>query len=276
MPSDLAMLARRPFTWAPRAVSLMCAAVLLVAVALKGLQLATDPLSADLLFGRRWVGIVLVNSEFALALLLVGGAYPHWARWASISCFLAFAVVSLLQAVAGKSSCGCFGQIVITPWLAFSIDILAVVACWVFAPDHRVSCHSSDVNRRGAAVATLMALGLLGDAVIIGAGGQPPVLISPPTLDLGVVGRGQVTQGTLQLRNQTQTRVEIDSVRTSCPCLVVHLPSKALEPTEAVDGIARLDMGTEPEFRGDLRIEIRGRTRDGRVLFVAIVDASVR
>src|SRR5262249_18061714 len=49
--------------------------------------------------------------------------------------FAALSCVSLYQACAGETSCGCFGKIPINPWYTLIFDLGAVLALWCVRPD---------------------------------------------------------------------------------------------------------------------------------------------
>lgn len=74
------------------------------------------------------VVIVTAVAEVLLGLWLLACVRPVAARCAAGSCFMAFLAVSLAKALAGESSCGCFGRLAVDPWLTAGFDA-AVVAC---------------------------------------------------------------------------------------------------------------------------------------------------
>ena len=115
-------------------VRIVLGSVLVVASFLKGFDLLTDPLAGYDVIGPRWLLIVLVGFEWGLGLWLLAGFHPRLTRWVAIACFSVFAGTTLMMALAGESSCGCFGRVRVSPWLTLSFDLAAVGALLSFPP----------------------------------------------------------------------------------------------------------------------------------------------
>ena len=116
-------------------VRIVLGSVLVVASFLKGFDLLTDPLAGHDFLGPRWLLIVLVGFEWGLGLWLLAGFHPRLTRWVAIACFAVFAGTTLTMALAGESSCGCFGRVRVSPWLTLSFDLAAVGALLSFPPN---------------------------------------------------------------------------------------------------------------------------------------------
>ncbi len=69
----------------------------------------------------------LIALEILLGLWLISGASPSPARRLAIGCFSVFACYTLYEALAGKTDCGCFGQVHVSPWFTFALDVAAVL-----------------------------------------------------------------------------------------------------------------------------------------------------
>ena len=89
--------------------------LLIVAAALKGHQLLTEPLANQDVWSYRPVLILLVECELALGLWLVSGLLPRLAWLTALACFSFFCVVTLYKALTGAASCGCFGAVRVPP-----------------------------------------------------------------------------------------------------------------------------------------------------------------
>lgn len=76
----------------------------------------------------------LTIGEVLLSGWLLLGVYPRLARWVTIGVFFVFAQYSLLQATAGAESCGCFGGVIVSPWVTFILDS-SIVLCLVGVRD---------------------------------------------------------------------------------------------------------------------------------------------
>ncbi len=46
--------------------------------------------------------------------------------WGALVCFVVFAGVATVKALAGAESCGCFGAIAVNPWYTAGFDWIAV------------------------------------------------------------------------------------------------------------------------------------------------------
>jgi len=108
--------------------------ILLTAAALKGHQLATEPLAERGLLTSRWFLIGVVEFELFFGLWLCCGLYARRTWEAALLCFAAFACVSLYKALSGEATCGCFGRVPVSPWYTLILDLAAVAALMCFRP----------------------------------------------------------------------------------------------------------------------------------------------
>jgi hypothetical protein len=109
-------------------VRILIAAVLLTAAALKGHQLATEPVLGSGLLDSRWFLIGVVEFELFFGLWLLGGLLPKATWAAALMCFGLFACVSLYKALSGHATCGCFGRVPVNPWYTTTLDLAIVVS----------------------------------------------------------------------------------------------------------------------------------------------------
>lgn len=109
--------------------------VLLTAAILKGHQLATEPVVGSSFLDSRWFLIGVVEFELLFGLWLVAGICPKFSWVTALLCFAAFALTSLIKALAGEASCGCFGRVPVNPWYTFGLDMAAVVALLYWRPN---------------------------------------------------------------------------------------------------------------------------------------------
>ena len=108
--------------------------VLLIAAALKGYQLATEPVANNGILTSRWFLIAQVEFELMFGLLLLSGLYKRLMWMVALVCFVGFSLVTLYKGLAGAASCGCFGQVEINPWYTLIFDLAAVTALLIFRP----------------------------------------------------------------------------------------------------------------------------------------------
>jgi hypothetical protein len=79
-----------------------------------------------------WDGVAV--PELLLGLWLSSGFRPVLAHRLAVGCFVAFSCFSLIQAVRGAESCGCFGPVRVSPWHILFFDLAAVALLWVLKP----------------------------------------------------------------------------------------------------------------------------------------------
>jgi hypothetical protein len=115
--------------------------VLLIAAGLKGHEFATEPAVRVGLFESRWFLIGLIELEFSFGVWLLLGFYARVTWRLAMICFSTFAILSLVKALWGYQSCGCFGKVAVNPWLTIGVDCAAVSALFRWRPA-RVSLNS--------------------------------------------------------------------------------------------------------------------------------------
>jgi hypothetical protein len=116
-------------------VSRFLAVLLLTAAVLKLNGLAVDPVGRMGLFTVPAFQIAVIEFEFFLAVWLLWGKQPIGSWATAIGVFTVFAWVSAYQGWIGRASCGCFGQLSVSPWYAFGIDLAVLLALILGRPD---------------------------------------------------------------------------------------------------------------------------------------------
>jgi hypothetical protein len=109
--------------------------LLLTAAVLKGHELLTTPVAHQGLGSWRPFLIFQVEFELGLGIWLLSGTCKQLAWLISLLCFGLFCCVTLYKSLTGAVSCGCFGQVHISPWVVLAtIDVPAVVLLLVWRP----------------------------------------------------------------------------------------------------------------------------------------------
>jgi hypothetical protein len=110
-----------------------------------------------------------------------------------------------------------------------------------------------------------------------GANVIPDGLLVPTSkiVDFGIVAQRGRKQAEIALTNRTSTALEVANIHTSCPCLVVQLARQQVGPSETVSAKIDLNFADEPDFVGHLRLEVEGRTPDGRLAVSVDVRVTV-
>jgi hypothetical protein len=109
--------------------------LLLTAATLKAWQLATGPVLSRGILDSRWLLVGVVELELLLGLWLLAGLLPRPTWAVALGCFSVFACVSLYKALAGQSSCGCFGRVQVNPWYTCGLDSAVVASLLRWRPD---------------------------------------------------------------------------------------------------------------------------------------------
>ncbi len=116
-------------------VSRLLAVLLIAAAVLKLNGLAVDPVGRMGLLSVPAFQTAVIEFEFFLAAWLLWGKRPLGSWAAAICAFSIFACVSFYQGWIGRASCGCFGQLSVSPWYAFGIDLAVLLALILGRPD---------------------------------------------------------------------------------------------------------------------------------------------
>jgi thiol-disulfide isomerase/thioredoxin len=186
--------------WAVRVrhvIFIMVGSLLLLAAALKGHQLLTEPLAKNDIWSYRPFLVLQVEFELLLGLWLLSGVFVKAAWLTSFLCFCLFSLVTLYKGLMGAGSCGCFGSVHVNPWVTLLvIDLPTVVLLTLFRPDVSLQAPLAFLRRRQSirdsilelltpfpsltrlVVTSLLAVVLLSITTPILALNQPPVITS--------------------------------------------------------------------------------------------------
>lgn len=115
-------------------VRIVLGLILLTAAALKGHQLATEPVAETGLLTSRWFLIGVVEFELFFGLWLLSGLYPRGTWQAAVLCFSGSACVSVYRGLSGEATCGCFGRVPVNPWYTLIVDVVATAALLWWRP----------------------------------------------------------------------------------------------------------------------------------------------
>lgn len=132
--------------------------LLLVAAALKGHQLATEPVPGVDILSYRWSLMFQVEFEIVFGLWLLSGLTPRLTWAAALGCFAFFSGVTLYKGLTGETTCGCFGTVDVNPWYTLILDVTCVLLLLFIRPDLRSKTSAPRATLR---FATVMGLALL-------------------------------------------------------------------------------------------------------------------
>lgn len=167
----------------------------------------------------------------------------------AVLCFACFAGVSLVKAVQGRATCGCFGSVEVSPTYTFVLDVVAVLALLWFRPTPGGRFDARSLLRRvrnllvpaaltAVPIVVFVAWSLLrfgsvawGWAYVEGAAVVPEA----GTVHAGDVVAGMETVVCFRLRNLAATPVRVVGAQASCGCVAVDDLPLALPPGESAD-----------------------------------------
>lgn len=132
--------------------------VLVVAGALKFYAFVVADGGDDL--ATPWLAL-LSEAEFFAGIWLVSGRHaPRTRPWA-IAIFAGLWVTSLCRVLTGRCSCGCFGDVAVSPWyvLVFDTIALAVLLKWQPPRDRPAEISPGALRKIGMALTTLVIVG---------------------------------------------------------------------------------------------------------------------
>jgi hypothetical protein len=98
------------------------------------------PVLSEGLLHARWFNVFVVEFEIFFSFWLITGLLPKLTWLASIVLFSTFTIVSLFKAVTGEVSCGCFGGLVVNPWITTMFDIGVVGLLGISRPKGNFLC----------------------------------------------------------------------------------------------------------------------------------------
>jgi len=120
---------------ANRIVMYIAGAVLVIAAVLKIHQLLTEPIISKG-FWESWTFFVIqIPLELGLGIWLLCGLFRKAAWLIAVLAFGLFIGVTLQKGLIGAESCGCFGKVVVNPWITLSfIDAPIFLLLLIFFP----------------------------------------------------------------------------------------------------------------------------------------------
>jgi len=143
----------------PPAMEIVLALVLLLAAGLKAIQLfGRSDLIQHSPFHNRLILGGFIEVELLLSAWLAAGGWPRLRFLVALGCFAIFTGVSLGEAARALPSCGCFGNVKVSPLITAAFDAAAVAGLWLTRPRVGHAVDSLPSRNRFAAVAAVAAL----------------------------------------------------------------------------------------------------------------------
>ena len=99
----------------------------------------------------------------------------------------------------------------------------------------------------------LLATGFFMILLLSACGGQPQIMVSETTIQLGDVVNGQIIERDLRVENTGETALTIDAVTTSCGCTQASVEPTTIPPGGSGTLHIEFDSGAHgPELTGEL------------------------
>lgn len=229
--------------------------LLLIAAGLKIWGLGVDPVGRIAWFSLPEVQLAIVICEIALGIWLWSGANPIASWITALATFVAFAGIAAYMGVIGQSSCGCFGRLSPSPWIAFTLDLAMIALLGIGRPNW------SELGERPwrtmavrclpgiyGALAVAAIAGVLAASAHAAFGSLPAALahfrgdrvsVWPGMFDVGNGAPGEERAVTVEVSNWTDAPVRVIGGTADCSCTVlgdlpVIIPPKESRPITVV------------------------------------------
>lgn len=233
-----------------------------------------DSTTPSLIFPAQWLVGAIIGLELLVGGWLASALWSAWSRLAALGVFIGFAVFNWNQVRVGRVSCACFGSYPLSPWVALTIDLIVIGFLVAWRPP-RLKLRS------GLSIPILLLLTIPSCVSVIWASRisiQPeyPIEVTPILLPLGEVARGGFARGSFLLSNRSAISVSVAQINTSCACVRVILPDQMIPSGQEMKGELVVNLSQEPEFAGNLTLEVVGNMPDGRPAFRMRAEAKVK
>ncbi len=221
---------------AARIVAVCVGSILLFACAMKGSALLETTVSPGRVPSEWWLSLAGTGFEFFLGTWLLVGFFPRAARWLTLACFVGFLAVAVTKAVQGEESCGCLGNLRVSPWYTAVFDVAVVLAVAFARPRFSPTVWWKE---RLVLLAGVFALAVGGTFTLYAYAtdlSRGLAVRGPNVIEFGEVAQNQVLTHTFTVENLGQYAVEVAQTTSSCSCTTTeNLDGKRLEPGGSLD-----------------------------------------
>jgi hypothetical protein len=214
--------------------------LLLVAAFLKAQGLGVETVASVGVFSAAELQVVVVELEIFLGIWLLSLKKPAGAWIASLLTFGVFAGTSLYLGLLGQSSCGCFGQLSVNPWLALGFDAIVLLGfllgrpplndLW-YTPATRIL--RTGISILSALVAIAAFTGLLFGLAYLGYGSVPAAIanlrgerisVQPRLVNVGEGNPDDIQVVRMSVANWKPKPIRLVGTSQDCSSFVDELP----------------------------------------------------
>lgn len=209
--------------------------------------------------------------EFGLGMALISGKCNQVTWTITLLTFVAFSAVSLSLALAGYSTCNCFGSFSMSPWLLFAMDGLIVAVIFTIRPlcyRRAVMCIAAIATFATAMLFTVRQLPKFEEFLSV-------VETTNVSGQLDEIEQNSYHEWIFELRNTSSETIRILDTQSSCTCLGFSFSTFEVLAGQTCSVTARLDLTLQPTFVGDLRLKGAVTSESSRNI-ILIFDKNVR
>ncbi len=194
--------------------------------------------------------------EAVLGLWLLVGVAPAWSWLTSLGFFTLLAGLSCRLGIMGQTSCGCAGNLTISPWWAFAADVIAVLALLRFRPKAITTGIRAGLPTAACGLALAASAFAIftwqhgsANAAIAHLRGET-IVVEPNVVDLGSGPAGQFQTFALNITNYSDKTVRIVGGTSDCSCVSTDDLPVSVEPKQSNTIRVRVKFtGSPGEFR---------------------------
>jgi hypothetical protein len=252
----------------PRLAAMAIGIILVAASLLKANQWITDPMAESDLPPVLVVRLAAFFFELGLGFWLISGLRPRTAWTVATVTFTTFLAFTIRDALEGKTSCACLGNLPTRPWAMAAFDMTAIVCLVGLFPKELPICRPVS-----HCVVILFFLICIPTTVLMLRVELTHLVVSPSHLDIGTTMAGGTSEAGFVLLNDGSHQIDIATIETSCHCLTAHLRARTLMPGDQLHGV--VVFAPEPNATAQkLSMWVRGYDYKRQILFSLIVEAS--
>lgn len=245
-----------------RHVSIVLGLLLVAAAALKARGMVLDSLSQTSIFSSQQFEILGSVVEASLGLLLLSGYWQRWAWTLALGLFSFLGAISLYLILAGQKSCDCFGPLKTSPFVALSVDAVAILLLLIGRP-MMASSDAPTPQSRGMRGGPAFLLTIISLMAIIGvtlsfdpgsilAQIQGHLIAVEPSLsETGEADEGELRVAAVHLTNHSKQKICIVGSSADCSCVTTEKLPKTILPGES------LLLHVNTVYRGDPGVFLR-------------------
>jgi hypothetical protein len=227
-------------------VRVVLALVLLTSAGLKGHGLLSGASVEDSRLMSPHLQVAGIEMEILVGLWLLSGVAIRAAWVVAVGLFVTLAGMSLSLALDGQQSCGCFGQLRVSPWWSFALGVTAITALLIWRPRLVSKPQPAPATwYRSVATTALGAaafLALIGGVFVVASEDPAQALaqwrgeligVRPAVSQVGNGVAGEERSFTIQLTNNGNQKIQVIGGTTTCSCLTTKDLPITISPGES-------------------------------------------